>query len=140
MPSLGKLYWHNAGGRGVSTRRPAQQCWQQQTSNFTENCRFWGKQIQKFRINYYLAVNHKDCFIVKIHFIEWYICVLGKTFSPRKTTNLALIFTRRTQLVHLKFESMGWGTCGPLAKCTLRDYSIWPASEFSLPMFQHNIA
>jgi len=33
----------------------------------------------------------------------------------------------------------GWGTCGPQAKCGPREHEIWPASEFSLPMLEHNI-
>jgi len=32
-----------------------------------------------------------------------------------------------------------WRTCGPRAKGYLREHLIWPASEFSLPMLEHNI-
>jgi len=32
------------------------------------------------------------------------------------------------------------GSCGPLAKCGLREHFIWPTSEFSLPKLKYNIA
>jgi len=32
-----------------------------------------------------------------------------------------------------------WKTCGPRAKGDLREHLIWPATEFSLPMLEHNI-
>jgi len=67
----------------------------------------------------------------------WYLKLNVRTKKPSLDKNEGGITKPKQRQSSYQFSVaviQGWGTCGP------REHLIWPASEFSLPTFEQNIA